>query len=115
MSTKEDGLSKVQIQQSIEYINENLYRNLTLTEIATELDMSQYYFGRLFKQSIGMTPHQYLIQQRVERSKQLLKQPEKKIVNIATECGFANPSHFAKCFRQRMGVSPQQFRSIWRN
>jgi AraC family transcriptional regulator len=111
----EDGLSKVQIQQAIEYINEHLHRNLTLTEIATELDMSQYYFCRLFKQSIGMTPHQYLIQQRVERSKQLLKQPEQNIVDIAAQCGFANPSHFARCFRQRVGISPQQFRSIWRN
>jgi AraC family transcriptional regulator len=110
----EDGLSKVQIQQSIEYINEHLHRNLTLTEIATELDMSQYYFCRLFKQSIGMTPHQYLIQQRVEKSKQLLKQPAAKIVDISAGCGFANPSHFARCFRQRMGISPQQFRLIWR-
>jgi AraC family transcriptional regulator len=108
-----DGLSKARIQQSIEYINEHLSRNLTLNEIATELDMSQYYFCRLFKQSIGMTPHQYLIQQRVERSKQLLKQPQTKIIDIAHLCGFANPSHFARCFRQRMGISPQQFRSIW--
>jgi AraC family transcriptional regulator len=110
----EDGLSKVKIGQAIEYINEHLDRNLTLTEIAVEVDMSQYYFCRLFKQSIGMTPHQYLIQQRVERSKPLLKQPEAKIIDIATQCGFANPSHFAKCFRQRVGISPQQFRSIWR-
>jgi AraC family transcriptional regulator len=110
----EDGLSKVQIQQAIEYINEHLHLNLTLTEIATELEMSQYYFCRLFKRSIGMTPHQYLIQQRVEKSKQLLKQPETKILDIAIQCGFANPSHFAKCFRQRVGISPQQFRSIWR-
>jgi AraC family transcriptional regulator len=109
-----DGLSKVKLSQAIEYINEHLTRNLTLTEIAVEVEMSQYYFCRLFKQSIGMTPHQYLIQQRVEKSKPLLKQPEAKILNIANQCGFANPSHFAKCFRQRVGISPQQFRSIWR-
>jgi AraC family transcriptional regulator len=109
-----DGLSKVKLSQAIEYINEHLNQNLTLTEIAVEVEMSQYYFCRLFKQSIGMTPHQYLIQQRVERSKQLLKQPETRIIDIAHQCGFANPSHFARCFRQRMGISPQQFRSIWR-
>jgi AraC family transcriptional regulator len=110
----EDGLSKVKLGQAIDYINEHLNQNLTLTEIAVEVDMSQYYFCRLFKQSIRMTPHQYLIQQRVERSKPLLKQPETRIVDIANQCGFANPSHFAKCFRQRVGISPQQFRSIWR-
>jgi AraC family transcriptional regulator len=114
MSTKKEvGLSASKLQQAIGYINEHLHLNLTLTEIATELEMSQYYFCRLFKQSIGMTPHQYLIQQRVEQSKQLLKQPETKIIDIAHQCGFANPSHFARCFRQRMGISPQQFRSIW--
>jgi AraC family transcriptional regulator len=109
----EDGLSKIKLSQAIDYINANLSRNLTLTEISAELDLSQYYFCRVFKRSIGMTPHQYLIQQRVEKSKQLLKQPEQKIIEIATQCGFANPSHFARCFRQRMGISPQQFRSIW--
>lgn len=108
----EGGLSKIKIGQAIEYINEHLHRNLTLTEIAVEMEMSQYYFCRLFKQSIGMTPHQYLIQQRVERSKQLLKQPEQKIVDIASQCGFANPSHFSKCFRRWTGISPQQFRLI---
>jgi AraC family transcriptional regulator len=108
----DDGLSKIKLGQAIEYINEQLSQNLTLTEIATELNMSQYYFSRLFKQSVGMTPHQYLIQQRVERSKQLLQQPGNKIVDIATQCGFANPSHFARCFRQRTGISPKQFRLI---
>jgi AraC family transcriptional regulator len=108
----DDGLSKIKLSQAIEYINEQLSQNLTLTEIATELNMSQYYFSRLFKQSIGMTPHQYLIQQRVERAKQLLQQPGNKIVDIATQCGFANPSHFARCFRQRTGISPKQFRLI---
>ncbi len=108
----DDGLSQVKLSQAIEYINEHLSQNLTLTEIAMELEMSQYYFSRLFKQSIGMTPHQYLIQQRVERSKQLLQQPEKKMIDIAAQCGFANPSHFARCFRQKTGISPKQFRSM---
>ncbi len=108
----EDGLSQVKLSQAIEYINEHLSQNLTLTEIAMELNMSQYYFCRLFKQSIGMTPHQYLIQQRVERSKQLLQQPGNKMIDIATQCGFANSSHFARCFRQKTGISPKQFRSM---
>jgi AraC family transcriptional regulator len=105
-----DGLSPAKLAQSIEYINEWLHKNITLTEIATELNLSQYYFCRLFKQSICITPHQYLIQQRIERSKQLLSQKDIRIVDIATQCGFANPSHFARCFRKAMGISPQQFR-----
>jgi AraC family transcriptional regulator len=107
-----DGLPSAKLQQAVDFINEHLGENLSLTEIAAQVDMSQFYFCRLFKQSVGMTPHKYLIQQRVERAKSLLKQREYEIVDIAADCGFANPSHFAKCFRQYTGVSPQQFRSI---
>ncbi len=108
----EDGLPKHRLKQAIEYINEHLDRDLSLEEIATKLDMSQFYFCRLFKQSTGLTPHRYLIRQRVEKSKQLLKQTELNINEIALECGFANPSHFAKWFRQLTGISPRQFRQM---
>jgi AraC family transcriptional regulator len=107
-----DGLSPAQFKQAIEYINERLYKNLTLTAIATELGLSPAYFCRLFKRSIGITPHQYILQQRIERSKQLLSQKDIRIVDIANHCGFANPSHFARCFRKMTGISPQQFREM---
>jgi AraC family transcriptional regulator len=106
----EDGLSKQKLKQAIEYIQEHLGENLSLSDIANELGMSQYHFCRLFKQSTGMSPHQYLIRQRVERAKHLLQQPERSIAAIAAECGFANQSHFAKYFRQHTGMNPNQFR-----
>jgi AraC family transcriptional regulator len=106
-----DGLPPARLKQARDYINEHLGENLSLTEIAAQVDMSQFYFCRLFKQSVGTTPHKYLVQQRVERAKSLLMQREQTIFDIAADCGFANPSHFAKCFRQHTGVSPQQFRS----
>jgi AraC family transcriptional regulator len=59
-----------------------------------------------------MTPYQYLIQQRVERSKQLLTQKDLTINEIATVCGFANPSHFAKHFRSYTGISPKELRML---
>lgn len=108
----EDGLSQYKLRQAIEYIQTHLGENLSLTAIADELGMSQYYFCRLFKQSIGLPPHQYLIQQRIERAKQLLKQPELTVTAVALECGFTNQSHFAKHFRQRTGITPKQFRQL---
>jgi AraC family transcriptional regulator len=108
----DDGLSKQKLREALEYINEHLGENLSLAAIADELGMSQYYFVRLFKQSTGVTPHQYLIQQRVERAKQLLKQPELTITEVALECGFTHQSHFAKYFRQSTGVTPKQFRRL---
>jgi AraC family transcriptional regulator len=106
------GLPQQKLKLALEYINAHLSEDLSLTALAAELNISQYYLCRLFKQSIGITPHAYLVQQRVERSKQLLKDRENLIVDVAIACGFANPSHFAKCFRQQIGISPKQFQRI---
>jgi AraC family transcriptional regulator len=108
----EDGLSKQKLRQAIEYIQTHLGENLSLTAIADELGMSQYYFCHLFKRSTGISPHQYLIQQRVERAKQLLKHLDRTITSVAMECGFASQSHFAKCFRHHTGMNPKQFRKL---
>lgn len=106
------GLPKQKLKQAVEYINEHLSEDLSLETLAIELNISQYYLCRLFKQSIGMSPHTYLVQQRIERSKQLLKDKNNLIVDVAIACGFANPSHFAKCFRQQIGITPKQFQRI---
>lgn len=108
----EDGLSKQKLRQAIEYIQEHLSEDLSLNDIANELGMSQYYFCHLFKRSTGMSPHQFLIRQRVEQAKCLLKQPERTILSVAMECGFANQSHLARCFRQYTGINPNQFRKL---
>lgn len=108
----EDGLSKQRLNQAIEYIQVHLSENLSLSDIANELGMSQYYFCHLFKRSVGVSPHQFLIQQRVERAKLLLRQPDRTITSIAMECGFANQSHFARCFRRHTGINPNQFRRL---
>ena len=108
----EDGLPKYKLKQALEYMNAHLSENVSLATISEELGMSQYYFCRLFKQSTGITPHAYLIQQRVEMSKQLLKQRELTSNEIAIRCGFANPSHFAKHFQKHTGILPKQFRIL---
>jgi AraC family transcriptional regulator len=105
-----DGLSNLKLNQAIELINENLCDSLSLAAIADELSMSMYHFSRQFKQSTGMSPHQYLMQQRIERAKHLLRGSNLAIVQIALDCGFANQSHFARYFRQATGISPRQFR-----
>ncbi len=106
-----DGLSPAKLKRSIEYINEHLSEDVSLLKIAIELGISQYYLCRLFKKSMGMTIHQYLIQQRIERAQQLLAGKDGRIIDIAIACGFANSSHFARCFRRLLGISPQQFRN----
>jgi AraC family transcriptional regulator len=105
------GLPKYKLQQTIDYIQANLDRKLSLEAIAQNLDMSVYHFCDLFKQSVGISPYKYVLQQRVERAKQLLKDKESAIVDIAIECGFANQTHLNKHFRSFTGVTPKTYRS----
>jgi AraC family transcriptional regulator len=105
------GLSQYKLRQAIEYIDAHLDQEITLTDLAEVLGMSQYYFCRLFKQSMTIPPYQYVLQQRVERAKQLLQQPEVAICDIALECGFANQSHLTKHFRKLTGITPKAYRN----
>jgi AraC family transcriptional regulator len=72
--------------------------------------MSQFHFSYLFKQSIGTSPYQYLLQQRIERAKKLLKESDRPIIDIALECGFNSHSHLTKTFRQLTGITPKVYR-----
>ena len=106
-----DGLSRYQLRRAIDYIQVHLNQEIKLADIAKLLGMSQYYFCRLFRQSIGMSPYKYVIQQRVERAKRLLRQPQKMpIAEIALDCGFANQSALCKHFRNIIGTTPNAYR-----
>ena len=106
----EGGLPKYKLKQLLDYIHANLAQDIKLANLAQVVGMSQYYFCQLFKQSMGIAPYQYVIQQRVERAKQLLKCREMAITDVALECGFANQSHFTKHFRKLTGITPKAYR-----
>lgn len=107
----ERGLSERQILQVVEYINEHLDQDIKLTDLAALLTISESHFSHRFKQSIGITPYQYLLQQRIERAKQLLKQGDYSIADIALICGFNSHSHLSKQFRQLTGMTPRTYRA----
>jgi AraC family transcriptional regulator len=111
LTVYEGGLPDRQLLQVLEYINEHLDRDIKLTDLAQLLGISQFHFSHMFKQSIGTAPYQYLLQQRVERAKQLLKQTERSIMDIALECGFNSHSHLSKQFRQLTGMTPKAYRA----
>lgn len=103
------GLPSYKLQLTIDYIQAHLAENLSLEAIATELGMSQYYFARLFKQSTGYSPYQYLIKCRIERAQELFIQGQHSIANVALQVGFANQSQFGRHFKRLTGVTPKQF------
>ena len=104
------GLSPSKLQVAINYIQANLEYKIGLDDLAKVTKISPYHFSRLFKQSTGLTPYQYVIQQRIELGKQLLGQENLSISEISLICGFANQSSFTSAFGKFVGVTPRIYR-----
>lgn len=107
----EGGLGDRKLLQVTSYIDNALDQDIKLADLAQLLGMSQSHFSRLFKRSVGLSPHQYLLQQRVERAKQLLKHTNRPLIDIALACGFDSHSHFSRQFRQTTGITPKAYRA----
>ena len=103
------GLSKLKLQQVVDYIHAHLDRDLSLKELAAVVQMSAHYFSQLFKQSTGITPHQYVIHCRIERAKELLMQRKLTISDVAKVVGFVDQSHFHRHFKRLVGITPKAF------
>ncbi|WP_298907076.1 AraC family transcriptional regulator [uncultured Nostoc sp.] len=108
---KNRGLTHTQLQQVLDYINTHLDRDLSLTELAEVINISPTYFASLFKQAVGISPHQYVIQQRVERAKTMLTKTDLAIADIALQVGFSSQSHLTQQFKHLTGMTPKQVRS----
>lgn len=92
------GLPKYVLQQVLDYIHEHLNQDLSIPELASVALMSQHHFCRLFKQSMGLSPYQYVIRCRIEAAKRLLAKRELLIAQISHRLGFASHSQFTIFF-----------------
>lgn len=99
----------LRLQPVLDYIHSYLDRPLHLAELAEVLGINQYHFCRLFKQSMGIAPYQYVLQQRMERAKELLQQRRHTIAEIAALVGCTDQSRFTKHFKNYFGVTPSLF------
>jgi AraC family transcriptional regulator len=84
--------------------------NLTLCEMAQSVGLSTAHFSRMFRKSTGETPHQFLLRQRVERAKEMLRSADARVMDVAVACGFKTQQHFAQIFRHVCGASPTEYR-----
>jgi AraC family transcriptional regulator len=104
------SLTSKQLQQAIDYIHTNLDRDLSLFQLAKVINISPTYFASLFKRATGTSPHQYVIQQRVEKAKLMLSKTDMAIADIALQVGFSSQSHLTQQFKRFTGVTPKQVR-----
>ncbi len=106
-----NGLPRVRLSRVIEYIEANLHREIALTALAETAGMSSHYFSELFKQSVHLPPHQYVLRRRIERARKLLNDPGVTVLEAAVRTGFSDQSHFTKIFRRIVGVTPTGYRA----
>jgi len=111
LPTYSGKLPKYRLNAVMDYVESRLDQPISLWELAEVAGMSQYYFCRLFRQTLGITPLQYVRHKRIERAKQLLKERRLSILDVALQCGFTNPSHFTRQFYQSVGTTPKVYRA----
>lgn len=104
------GLPKKRLQQVVDYIQDNLDQDLSLAELANVVQLSSHHFGKLFKQTMGVSPYQYVMKCRIEQAKHLLADNERSIVNVSQLLGFHDQSHFTNVFRRYTTLTPRQYR-----
>ena len=104
------GLSPGALKRVQEHVGHHLADRLSIEQLATVAGLSAFHFARAFKQSQGMTPHNYLLHRRIERAQELLSATECSLSEVALASGFCDQSHFARHFRRRVGIPPGAFR-----
>jgi AraC family transcriptional regulator len=104
-------LSSRRLARVIDYVHANLAGDLCLEELAVISGLSPTHFKTLFKRTVGMPVHQYVIRQRVEYATELLQRGNPPLADVALQAGFANQSHMARCMRRIIGITPRAIRS----
>jgi AraC family transcriptional regulator len=104
------GLTAWQERRAKELLSADPSVSLRLADLAKECGLSASQFGRAFRKSVGMPPHRWMLQQRIERAKVLLRAGETSLTGVALACGFSDQSHFTRCFSAWTGMSP----GLWR-
>jgi AraC family transcriptional regulator len=110
LPTRTDKLSPFSVRRALDYIHSHLGEDLSLHEIAAAARYSPFHFARAFKTATGLSPHRFVMRERIEQAKRRLRASDDSICQICMECGFVDQSHFARLFRRETGVAPRLYR-----
>ncbi len=107
-----DGLARPVLTRVLDYVNANLGRDLTITELAAVAHMSPHHFSLRFKRSVGITPHQWVVRVRVREAERLLRTQSMSVAEVALALGFASQTHFTDVFRRATGTTPRHYQRL---
>jgi AraC family transcriptional regulator len=100
------GLTVPTLRATVQFIHENLAGEISIEQLALRANLSAAHFARMFKQSTGLSPHQYLLHCRVARARQLLAGTPSGLAEVASLTGFCDQGHLTRSFRQLLGTTP---------
>jgi AraC family transcriptional regulator len=106
------GLPREKLVRAVEYIQDQLHTDLTVSRIAQAVYVSPYHFTKLFKQSTGQSPHQYVVEARVRKAKELLTKGKFTISEVAYHVGFVDQSHLTRHFKRVFGLPPKRLLAL---
>lgn len=104
-------MSDYYIKEAIHYIEQNFQNNITIEDIASVCGINRSYFGKIFRNSIGRSPQEFLMNYRMTKATELLKLTSLSIAEIGSAVGYENQLHFSRAFKTIYGISPRE----WRN
>ena len=110
LRTYRGGLSPARLRRIKELVHANIDHDLTLEDMAQSVDLSITHFCQMFRKSTRQSPHQFVLRLRVEHAKELLRDAEMRVLDVAVACGFKTQQHFARVFRAISGISPREYR-----
>jgi AraC family transcriptional regulator len=105
------GLPIRQLRKVEDYVSGNLAEEISVEALAELVELSPFHFSRVFEQATGMTPLQFVTQERITRAQQLIRETSRSLIEIALDVGYTSPSYFTKVFRRVTRVTPTEFRS----
>jgi AraC family transcriptional regulator len=98
------------LKRVLDRIEHSFQSEISLASLAEEAGYSRGHFLKMFRTSMGMTPHRYLLKRRTDHARALLKRPEISIIDVAADCGFSSQAHLTQVFRKHVGVTPGDYR-----
>lgn len=98
------------VARVIDYIEASIDQDLRLDRLANVAGMSVYHFARRFKETVGVTPHAYVLSRRLARAQGMLRHSASTLADVAAECGFSSQAHLTTAFVRAFGVTPGKFR-----
>jgi DNA-binding GntR family transcriptional regulator/AraC-like DNA-binding protein len=104
------GLGPARLRKVTGLVQARIEEELCLAEMAQSVGLSTAHFSQMFRKSTGESPHRFVLRQRVERAKEMLRPAEGRVLDVAIACGFKTQQHFARVFRQICGASPTEYR-----